>query len=237
MNIFSLDERLVIDTVSSVSPGWAASASSAAERFACAAWSGIAEPGDAVAGRLVAALGSAAALECIVGRPSPTMILGLAHDAGAPVGTVAELEAALERWKPRLTASTVLTSMRQAERCSARLIVPSDDEWPEGFGGLGPHQPVALWARGRPNAVVGLRSAIAVVGARAATGYGEHMAMELSAGLADRGFGIVSGAAYGIDGMAHRSALASSGQTFAFLAGGVDRFYPTGHDALLTRIA
>ncbi|WP_116282293.1 DNA-processing protein DprA [Subtercola boreus] len=259
MNIFLLDERLVIDAVSSVSPVWPhgsagdaggaepdgavepaasdVSVASAASRFAHAAWSGIAEPGDATAGRLVAALGSAAALECVVARQSPATILGLARDAGAAVGTAGEVEAALERWRPRLTTSTVLTSMRQAERCGARLIVPTDHEWPEGFEGLGPHQPVALWARGRPDAVLGLRSAIAVVGARAASGYGEHMAMELSAGLADRGFGIVSGAAYGIDGMAHRSALASSGQTFAFLAGGVDRFYPTGHDALLTRIA
>lgn len=77
---------------------------------------------------------------------------------------------------------------------------------------------------------------IALVGARAATGYGEHVTMEASAGLVDLGYTIVSGAAYGIDGMAHRAALASSGQTVAFLAGGVDRFYPSGHDALLTRI-
>lgn len=37
--------------------------------------------------------------------------------------------------------------------------------------------------------------------------------------------------------MAHRAALASAGLTVAFLAGGVDRFYPSGHDALLTRIS
>jgi DNA processing protein len=61
--------------------------------------------------------------------------------------------------------------------------------------------------------------------------------MEAAAGLVDRGYSIVSGAAYGIDGMAHRAALASRGQTIALLAGGVDRFYPSGHDALLTRIA
>ena len=36
--------------------------------------------------------------------------------------------------------------------------------------------------------------------------------------------------------MAHRAALASHGMTVAFLAGGVDRFYPAGHDALLTRM-
>jgi len=60
--------------------------------------------------------------------------------------------------------------------------------------------------------------------------------MEITAGLVERGHTIVSGAAYGIDGMAHRAALASAGRTVAYLAGGVDRFYPSGHDALLTRI-
>uniref|UniRef100_UPI00286BCF26 DNA-processing protein DprA n=1 Tax=Salinibacterium sp. TaxID=1915057 RepID=UPI00286BCF26 len=101
---------------------------------------------------------------------------------------------------------------------------------------LGPHAPLALWTRGTEEALDSLGRSIALVGARAATGYGEHVTMEASAGLVDRGYAIVSGAAYGIDGMAHRAALASHGQTVAFLAGGVDRFYPSGHDALLTRI-
>ena len=91
--------------------------------------------------------------------------------------------------------------------------------------------------RGRPDALDWSVPTIALVGARAATGYGEHVAMEASAGLVDRGFAIVSGGAYGIDGMAHRAALASDGTTIAFLAGGVDRFYPLGHESLLTRIA
>jgi DNA processing protein len=46
----------------------------------------------------------------------------------------------------------------------------------------------------------------------------------------------VSGGAYGIDGTAHRAALASRGITVAILAGGLDRFYPSGHEQLLTRI-
>ena len=90
--------------------------------------------------------------------------------------------------------------------------------------------------RGNQSTFAAAENSIALVGARAATGYGEHVTMEASAGLVDRGIAIVSGAAYGIDGMAHRAALASSGQTVAILAGGVDRFYPSGHDALLGRI-
>jgi len=115
--------------------------------------------------------------------------------------------------------------------------VPGDRLWPVALDDLGPHSPIALWWRGVDNAWLALPNSIALVGARAATGYGEHVAMEAAAGLVDRGFAIVSGAAYGIDGMAHRSTLASGGLTLAFLAGGIDRFYPSGHDALLARIA
>jgi DNA processing protein len=114
--------------------------------------------------------------------------------------------------------------------------VPSHSAWPGALDDLGDFRPLALWARGRDEAIVSLDRGMALVGARAATGYGEHVAMESSAGLVDRGYAIVSGGAYGIDGMAHRAALASGGTTVAFLAGGLDRFYPSGHEALLTRI-
>ena len=110
------------------------------------------------------------------------------------------------------------------------------DPWSAGVADLGVHAPVVLWARGAPHLLEVLSRSVALVGARAASGYGEHVAGELSAGLVERGLAVVSGAAYGIDGMAHRAALASGGVTIAFLAGGVDRFYPAGHDELLRRI-
>ena len=117
-----------------------------------------------------------------------------------------------------------------------QLVLPGDADWPASLDDLGSHAPLALWLRGSRPALSGFDRSIALVGARAATGYGDHVAMESAAGLVDRGFAVVSGAAYGIDGMAHRAALASGGLTVAFLAGGADRFYPSGHDALLTRI-
>ena len=76
-----------------------------------------------------------------------------------------------------------------------------------------------------------------VVGSRAATAYGTHVAAELGAGLADAGWAVVSGGAYGIDAAAHRGALAGAGSTVAVLACGVDVAYPRGHDALFGRIA
>jgi DNA processing protein len=81
-----------------------------------------------------------------------------------------------------------------------------------------------------------LRS-VAVVGARACTEYGAHMAAALAAGLAERGWVVVSGGAYGIDGAAHRGALGAGGATVAVLACGVDRPYPRGHTELINRIA
>ena len=60
--------------------------------------------------------------------------------------------------------------------------------------------------------------------------------MELGAELTGRGVVVVSGAAYGIDGVAHRAALAAGGPTIAVLAGGVDRSYPAGHAELIDRI-
>ena len=96
---------------------------------------------------------------------------------------------------------------------------------------------MVLWVRGDLDALTRTPRAVALVGARAATTYGEHVAIELAADLAGRGVSIVSGAAYGIDGAAHRAALTAGGTTIALLAGGVDRPYPTGHGQLIDRIA
>jgi DNA processing protein len=102
-------------------------------------------------------------------------------------------------------------------------------------GDLAP--PIALWVRG-PGALDELcDQAAAIVGARAATGYGAHVAGEFGAGLAAAGFTVVSGAAIGVDGAAHRGALAAGGPTVAVLACGIDRSYPAAHEALLDRIA
>ena len=78
---------------------------------------------------------------------------------------------------------------------------------------------------------------MAVVGSRASTAYGEHVAGELGHRLGERGWTVVSGGAYGIDAAAHRGALAAEAPTVAVLACGVDRAYPAGHGALFARIA
>ena len=207
-----------------------------AERFARSTWTGIAEPGDRIAGLLVQALGAGAAFTAVFDRWPVPKLLGAISEAGGESLTELDMADALKRWLPRIAAPSPLIALKQAARHRVRLLIPGDDAWPAGMDDLGLHSPIALWVRGNLSTMHTLDSSISLVGARAATGYGEHVTMEASASLVDRGYTIVSGAAYGIDGMAHRAALASSGQTIAFLAGGVDRFYPSGHDALLTRI-
>lgn len=234
MSMFGLQENVVAPLVAAVTAD-ASPAAPVDERFARATWTGIAEPGDRLAGALVAAVGAGGALSAVLERWHPDRVLAAITAAGGD-GTQEEVAAALGRWQPRLVSAPAITALRMAARVRARLIVPGDPGWPDGLADLGDHAPLALWARGNDATLSAVGNSIALVGARAATGYGEHVTMEASAGLVDRGFAIVSGAAYGIDGMAHRAALASSGQTMAILAGGVDRFYPSGHDALLTRI-
>lgn len=127
-----------------------------------------------------------------------------------------------------------------------RLVVPEDDEWPTwpftaltlaaGHGLRCGLEPLALWVRGAGDLAAMAARAVAVVGSRAASGYGQHVATEFGYGLAEAGVVVVSGAAYGIDGAAHRGALSAGGETIAVLACGVDVAYPAGHSGLLARI-
>ncbi|HWH27319.1 MAG TPA: DNA-processing protein DprA [Pseudolysinimonas sp.] len=208
------------------------------DMFARSAWSGIAEPGDRDAGILIAALGALPALELVTAGADVRQLLDVVSDAdeaAADLGPKVWTEA-LARWAPRVSSTTALRGLTQAARFGCRLLAPGDELWPEGLDDLGVHSPPVLWVRGNPAHLATLEKAIAIVGARAATAYGEHVTVESASGLVDRGFAIVSGAAYGIDGVAHRAALASQGTTVAVLAGGLDRFYPSGHEQLLTRI-
>jgi len=100
-----------------------------------------------------------------------------------------------------------------------------------------PHPPLVLWALGPEHLSDLAARSCALVGTRASTGYGEYVAADLATGLVEREVAVVSGGAYGIDGAAHRAALAADGSTVAVLAGGVDVPYPAGHSALLHRIA
>ena len=96
--------------------------------------------------------------------------------------------------------------------------------------------PNRLYLRGGPASVLAEPS-VAVVGARSCSSYGAQVAREISRELAAAGVVVVSGLARGIDGEAHRGALAAGGRTVAVLGCGIDRDYPRAHAHLAGRVA
>jgi DNA processing protein len=137
-----------------------------------------------------------------------------------------------------------------AERVGARAVIPEDDEWPHQLDDLArisrasdgraverdTDPPHCIWVRGDVPLADAFQRSVAVVGARAASNYGTYVATDMAHGLAERGWTVVSGGAYGIDAAAHRAALSAGGLTTAVLACGVDRPYPLGHANLFDRI-
>ncbi len=218
-----------------------------AERLARAALTRIAEPGDVALAGLVSRHGA----EAVV--------------AGLRASDTFGLEAA-RAWQVRLAGYDPASDLDAAQRCGARLVCPGDPEWPAslddlvGVLGLGrrPHAgsqasggeaapaagdpirnggvPLALWARGPARLADLCARSVAVVGSRAATAYGLEVAGDIGYSVASRGVTVVSGAAYGVDGAAHRGALAAEAPTVAVLACGVDVSYPRGHATLLRRV-
>ncbi|MDQ4010678.1 MAG: DNA-processing protein DprA [Actinomycetota bacterium] len=181
----------------------------------------------------------AAALSELITEVGPVRAARLVAARKVPDRVAAETSA-------RRDANRAQADLSAIAALGGRLVIPEDDEWPtEAFTCFATptarvderwRAPVALWARGAARLDELGERAVAVVGARAATGYGEHVAAEFGYGLAEGGHAVVSGAAFGIDGAAHRGALAAEGCTVAVQACGLDQAYPAGHGQLLDQI-
>lgn len=191
------------------------------ERHARMVWARISEPEDALAAELTADHGICDALEQVMRHTG-----------------IGRAEAA-QRFARRAVDVDLAADLHATRVCRSRVIVPGDEQWPAHLADL-PAPPWCLWVSGPldPAGAVGEAgaAAVAVVGARAATAYGHHLAAEVAAELAARGFCVVSGAALGIDGAAHRGALAVEGATLAVLACGIDRAYPAAHRGIIEQI-
>ncbi|WP_327032463.1 DNA-processing protein DprA [Micromonospora ureilytica] len=205
-------------------------------RLARVALTWLAEPGTRAVHRLVE-------------RHGPVATLDLLLDGGSPDGwlhtTVAARSAAGD------ARAVAAEALERAGRLGARLVTPDDEEWPAQVADLATLRlpdasrrvdaetapPLCFWVRGSWQLGEALYRSVAVVGARASTGYGQHVATELGYGLAERDWTVVSGGAFGIDAAAHRGALTAGGLTVAVLACGLDRPYPMGNAALFDRIA
>ena len=207
----------------------------AADRAARVALTWLAEPGNRTVWSMVQRYGAPAALERV--------LRGEVSDPGLRAAVLVRNE--LGRAE-RLAA----TALSRAERLGARIVVPSDPDWPGRVNALATLEsrwpgrinrdvrpPLCVWVRGGWELGAALERSVAVVGARAATGYGAHVTTEIAYGLAEAGWTVVSGGAFGIDAAAHRAALAAGGRTVAVLASGVDNPYPMGNASMFERIA
>ncbi|MEN3345051.1 MAG: processing protein [Arthrobacter sp.] len=214
------------------------------ERAARAALSRLFEPQDAAGLALVRAAGAEDALRIASGEISAGSGLeremaGALEDSGAGGGWTG-LGEALKRWAPRVPDLAPARDLATMQRLGGRMIIPADELWPRQLSDLGLQEPLCLWWRGIEQELPPPAKAVALVGSRDSTSYGSSVAADLAYSLAQRGFTVVSGGAYGIDAHAHRAALAGSAEglpTIAVMAGGVDRFYPSGNEDLLRAVA
>ncbi len=221
----------------------ATEATTSPERLARAALSRLMEPQDAAGLALVQVAGAVDGLRIATGQVAagPGLeqeISGLLADHG-PSASWSGLAAALKRWQPRIPDLAPERDVATMARLGGRLIVPSDELWPAQLGDLGIQEPICLWWRGHEQPLPALECSIALVGSRDSTSYGASVTGDLAYSLAQRGMTVVSGGAYGIDAHAHRAALAGGSgavPTIAVMAGGVDRFYPSGNEDLLRAV-
>ena len=181
-----------------------------ADRLARVALHWLVEPGHRTVWSMVRTIGAPATLDRLMRGDTPDDKLRAAVLARAAVGDARRLAEA---------------TLKRTVRLGARVVVPTDDEWPEAVDSAGDPR-----AGGKPAASTGMSAhrcaygcaaapalhealdrSVAVVGARAATSYGVHVTTEISGGLAERGWTVVSGGAFGIDAAAHRAALSADG--------------------------
>ncbi len=210
------------------------------EDFASAAWTTIVEPGDELAGLVRLTLGAKSSLDELINRASAARLAARVAEtphrdlALARFGNLeSALNDALERWLPRLSKTSVENALKVAAVSGAKFVSTESETWPSSLSDLGLGMPAGLWVRGD---LARLGTAASIVGSRTSTPYGSWVCAEFVEQLAERSMGTVSGGAFGIDSAVHRSAVALSAPTFAVMAGGVDKFYPSSNADLLRQV-
>lgn len=176
---------------------------------------------------------------CTQGRPGAW--LSFVQTLGGALETVAASDEELAAAGASSQAVAVLRSawpkrsthvLERCRRLGIEVAARGSPAYPQSFLGIADSPLVAFWRGAVPS---GCTTALAVVGARRCTAYGERTALRIGREAAAAGIVVVSGLARGIDAAAHRGAL-ETGRTAAVLAGGLDRIYPGEHRSLAERI-
>ncbi|MBD3615237.1 MAG: DNA-protecting protein DprA [Gracilimonas sp.] len=123
--------------------------------------------------------------------------------------------------------------IRATEKSGSQIITLADPEYPSLLKQIY-DPPILFWLKGNYEALS--KPGVAVVGTRNTSQYGRNMAKKLTGELADQGLCIFSGLAYGIDSIAHRTALDHKAPTVAVLGSGIDNLYPKENTDLANNI-
>jgi DNA processing protein len=163
--------------------------------------------------------GSAAAAR----RATPAQLEGIPH-----IGTKLA-----QAFAQALRSADPRAELDRAAGHGVTIVARTSPEYPVNLKELS-DAPHLLYVRGTLSPGDG--NAVAMVGSRNSTSYGQRVASRLAAGLARGGYTVVSGLALGIDGAAHRGALEAGGRTLAVLAGGLSSVYPPDHAGLAEEV-
>ncbi len=172
-------------------------------------------------------------LEQLLGRRDPAKVWRQVEAGDAPEWV--RDENLQNPWRDHARRADLAALADQLESLEAWVTTPASAQHPVAVIGDIDPAPI-LFRRGRvPDPA---RPAVAIVGTRRCTPTGRSVAMELGAGLAQAGVTVVSGLALGIDGAAHRGALAADGAPVVGVVGsGLDVVYPRGNRDLWDAVA
>jgi len=213
-------------------------------RCARAGLTQVIEPADAIGNVATKTWGPIRMIEIIQGS-TPThqewaQLTGHSNDDAAFTSTLRKnLGDALSRWRRRRDYLKPHKALDYITKLGGRFLIPEDHQWPAALADLSMTEPFGLWSIG-DSGIPPLDHMISLVGSRESTSYGLAATEMLATAARSLGLTVVSGGAYGIDAHAHRIALDAAGSglpTIAVLAGGLDRFYPSGNVELLREIA
>lgn len=165
----------------------AVTALSDGERRARAMLSFLAQPADPVLGAALRSSTAAEILAAVSGADADGQAV-MVSQVPSPA-----LSQAICRWRDRLGLLPTVARLAAWQDSGLRLIMPGDAEWPTQLDDLGDARPLLLWARGTADLRLTCVNSVSMVGSRAATGYGTHVAIEMAAALSEHGVGVVSG--------------------------------------------
>jgi len=167
---------------------------------------------------------------------SPARLVSQVREHGSALNTLDSGPESPESVDRLTTAALkrIVTEFERLEATGTRVLIPEDEEWPEGLR-TAVRPPALLFVRGQVPAW-DRAARLAIVGSRKQAAYGSRVAYKFACAWAALGGAVISGGALGVDTEAHRGCLDAGGATTAVLGTGLDSLYPAANRQLFAAI-